>query len=358
MSRALFFALGVSCLLYNWGTAHATEPTPASLMDSGFTEVVVSVASLERGSLPYLETGGWEVLHRGSIPASRLRFLSLPADSEGEEMLLRNPGTERGFIRLVRFETDIPTVQIRPSAQSWDSGGIFDFNVRVKDIETSFEHLRSLGWIGYSEPVEFSFGPFVVKEALARGPDGMVLAMIERVQPPLDGWPHLRRMSRVFNATQVVRDFDRSLRFFRDQLGFQVYLSHEGASPKPGPNVLGLPYNLTAEIPRQVVILSPDGKNDGSVELLAFKGASGADFSARAVAPNHGILSLRFPVLDLEAFQTALEKAGVEVLMGPVQLDLAPYGEVTALAIRAPEGARMEFYETRSAAVRANPSRR
>ena len=43
--------------------------------------------------------------------------------------------------------------------------------------------------------------------------------------------------------------------FYIDKLGFKIYLEHKGASSKEGPNVLGLPHNLTTKIDREVYIL-------------------------------------------------------------------------------------------------------
>ncbi|MEM7583719.1 MAG: VOC family protein [Acidobacteriota bacterium] len=318
-------------------------PGVAELVD-GFKETAFAVQNLEGAITLYTEVAGWEVMHRGRADASVARFWRLPEDQVIEEALLRNPGTTEGYLRLVRFPGSPPKL-IRPGAQSWDTGGIFDVNVRVLDIHARLADLRRHGWRAYSEPVEFSFGPFVVREVLALGPDGLVLAMIERVQPPLEGWPNLRRMSRIFNATQVVRDFETSFAFYTETLGFKPYLEHEGASKAAGPNVLGLPHNLTTEIPRKVAILSPQGDNFGSIEILSFDGATGDDFAERAVPPHLGHLLMRFPVTDLDAYLALLKSRGVEPVSGPSTVDIAPYGQVPAFAIQAPEGAWLEFIQ-------------
>ena len=109
-------------------------------------------------------------------------------------MLIGNPGTERGYLRVVGLD-GVESELIRPAPHSWDTGGIFDVNVRVWEIEDRLEELRRQGWDAHSEVVRFTFGPFVVKEVLARGPDGVTIAMIERLEPPLEGWPHLKRLS-------------------------------------------------------------------------------------------------------------------------------------------------------------------
>ncbi len=311
----------------------------------GFQEAVCSVSDLEGTARVFQDVAGWEIVSRGRAGADQSRFWRLDAGQEVHEVLLRNPGETTGLLRLVAFP-GAQRQQIRSSAQPWDSGGIFDLNVRVRDIHRKFSELRERGWQFYSDPVRFQFGPFVVWEVLAKGPDGIVVAMVERVEPPLEGWPNLREMSHVFNSTQVVRDFERSRAFYLETLGFEVYLEHHGADATPGENVLGLPHNLAAEVPRRIIIMSPDGSNSGSVELIAFDGLTGADFAERAVPPNLGIVALRFPVADLGALVARLADRGVEPVAGPSQVRIEPYGEVGVMAIRSPEGAWLEFFES------------
>lgn len=315
-----------------------------AVMPEGFHEVVFSVSDLESAARFYQEAAGWDLVYLGTANSKLAESWGLPADQVIREALLKNPGTDRGFLRLVAFP-GAEQQQMRSNAQTWDTGGIFDVNVRVLDIHTKFQQLRDRGWQFYSDPIRFTFGPFVVWEVLAKGPDGVVFAMVERVQPPLEGWPHLRELSQIFNSTQIVADFDANLEFYRDKLGFKIYLEHEGPSKEAGPNVLGLPHNLATEITRKVVILSPDGTNSGSVELIAFDGLTGADFSELAAPPNLGILALRFPVDNLEAYRQRLAEHGVKPIKGPSTATIEPYGEVEIMTVRAPEGARLEFYQ-------------
>jgi catechol 2,3-dioxygenase-like lactoylglutathione lyase family enzyme len=97
----------------------------------------------------------------------------------------------------------------------------------------------------------------------------------------------------------------------------------------------------------------PAGINEGSVELLRFEGAEGRDVSSRAVPPNLGILMLRFPVGDIDAFAAHAASEGIEIVMPPLTVELAPYGVRKLLAVRGPGGAWIEFFEdtpTRAAA--------
>jgi len=256
---------------------------------------------------------------------------------------MRNRGSESGYLRLVQFR-GAEQRPIRSNDQSWDTGGIFDLNVRVKNLGQAAAQMEAAGWQGVTDPAQFRLGPFEVKEWLARGPDGVRLAMIERISPPLEGWPNLHQLSRVFNSTQIVRDIDAALSFYRDLLGFQVYLEHHGASEQAGPNVLGLPHNLAATITRHLYILHPQKGNEGSVEILSYDGATGADFAAHAKPPNRGMLMLRFPVQDARALARRLQAQGAQLEFGPVRVKLAPYGECQLFGLRAPEGAWLEFF--------------
>lgn len=314
-------------------------------LSAGYQEAVFSVSSLT-GYQSFLEsTAGWRVIAEGELPPPILHAWGLPEQAAARFVVMANPGTQRGFVRLVQF-TDVDQQQIRSNAQSWDTGGWFDVNTRVVDMATKFAQLQAAGWQATSDPVRFRFAQFEVIEWLARGPDGIVFAMIERVAPELEGWPQLREMSRLFNATQIVTDLPEARKFYERVLGFQPYLEYSSASAKEGPNVLGLPHNLADDIRRDIAILSPDGNNEGSIELLSFDGLTGADFSHRAIPPNLGIVMLRFPTDDLSALHKHLQASDVEIAFAPIRINLPPYGDVMLMAARGPDGVWLEFYQT------------
>ena len=311
----------------------------------GFRETVLSVEDVESWKRFFIDVAGWEVRHEGLADPSLTSHWELPASAVVTEALMANVGAMTGFVRLVSV-SGVERPVIRSNDQSWDTGGIFDLNVRVKDMALAQDALEAAGFQASTDPTEFTFGPFRVKEWIVRGPDGVRFALIERIEPVLEGWPDLKKISRVFNSTQVVADIDASLAFYRDLLGMEIYLENVGASAKEGPNTLALPYNLTTQIPRTVYILHPEGINEGSVEILSFDGATGRDFSSRAVPPNRGILGLRFPVSDWTGFLNHLAAKDIPIVAGPTDLELKPYGKVNIVAIQSPEGAWLEFFST------------
>lgn len=336
----LMLAAGALC-----ATTLRADDNEHPYITGGYREAVFSVSDLAAHTGFYRDVAGWEVLHEGPVPSELLQAYALPARVSAREVVLGNPGTERGFLRLVQFD-GADQVQIRSNAQTWDTGGIFDVNSRVADMSKKFAEFQARDWQAASDPVEFSFGPFVVREWLTRGPDGIVLALIERVQPPLEGWPQLRELSRLFNATQIVADAGEAKRFYVDKLGFEVYLEHTGASDEPEQNVFGLPHNVATDVPRTVYILHPTGTNEGSVEILAFDGAVGRDFSTRARPPNLGILTLRFPLADIDEFAAHVAAEDIEIAVPPTRMTIHPYGAVRLMAIRGPGGVWLEFFQS------------
>lgn len=309
----------------------------------GFSETVLIVSDINAAREFYQTVAGWEVINQDSVDNQLKTLWQLPKTANIEQLLLANKGTTTGFIRLIEI-SGVEQKVIRSNTQSWDVGGIFDINMRVSNMEKKFAELQKLGWTSATDPVQFTFGPFVVKEWIVKNADGIAFALIERIKPTLEGWPHLKEFSRVFNSTQVVEDIDNSLNFYQNVLGFKTYLKHRGASKEPGVNVLGLPHNITTQVERSVYILHPEGINEGSVEILQFHGATGRNVSELAKPPNIGIATLRFPVTNLDKLHQILQNNNIKV-QSRVKMALPPYGLVDILAIKSPDNTWLEFYQ-------------
>ena len=336
-----FLILPLISALLQYATPVTADSSPTI---HGWQEAVLSVRDIDSWVDVLEDVAGWELIHRGASSRAWMGAWDVDSQAVAEEALLANPGSNKGYIRLVSFAGTDQQL-IRSNAQTWETGGWFDVNARVLNLDRRFTELQQRGWSGYADPVKLHFGPFTVNEWLARGPDGIVFALIERIEPPLKGWPALRSISRLFNATTIVDDLEASLDFYLNGLGFKVYLEFDGSSQEAGPNVLGLPHNLTDKISRQVRIVHPQGVNDGSIELIKFDGATGRDFSTRARPPNLGILMLRFPVRNIDRLSRDLKERGVTIESQPYRLELPPYGDIRIMSIRGPDGEIIEFFE-------------
>lgn len=313
-----------------------------------FREAVVSVRDGEDVAEMLTEGFGW--LRRDGVDVGRpqMRVWRLPVSATARQWLLMAPGAENGYLRLVQFD-GVKQQLIRPFDQAWDTGGLFDVNVRTEDIDTLYTLLANEGWHAVTEPVHIRLAGFEQKQWFARSPDGLRISPVERVAAQeKPATPHARpsaRVSKAFNATQIVADLEAAIAFYRDVLGFELMVESFDTALDPGPNVFGLPYNLLKEMKLPFAALSADGSREGTLELIGFERAEGRHFAERAVPPNLGMLALRFPVTGLEALHGHLQQHGAEIITEPTVVTMPPFGLVQVMAVRGPEGLWLEFFE-------------
>jgi len=310
----------------------------------GFKEVVFSVRNLEKDKKMYADLGGWDIIHDTTVGRDQLDFWHLPSTATANSSLLKYPGRDFGLLRLISFKNVIQK-HIRSSSQSWDTGGIYDVDIRVNEIEKKIVDFQSYGWTGFCEYEEYHFHQFHVSEILMKGTEDIVFALIQRHAPTLEGFPNLKEMSHIFNSSQIVRDIEVAKDFYLNKLGWQIYMEDVSENSKAGPNVFGIPHNIYPDTRRKILILSPDGGNEGSVELVEIEGLTGRDFSQQCAPPNLGILMLRYPVENLEAYSVHLESKGVTIINKATTIDFAPYGKADMFSVQSPDGAWLEFYE-------------
>ncbi|HRX89009.1 MAG TPA: hypothetical protein P5528_06135, partial [Steroidobacteraceae bacterium] len=287
--------------------AWAADPPPAltaqslaAARDAGWHEAVVSTrwgAALEQF---FVEVAGYRVLWRGRADRSVSAFYGLPA-ADYPEVLIGDADGRPGLIRLIDFAAaDADAVAIRASAQAWDTGGFFSLMTRSNDTPAVWRAAQALGWTGYNEPVAFTFGTIELRNVILRGPDGVNVSVYERLSPRLPDELDLRRLRRPFNAMQTVRDIDRTRAFYVEVLGFEIVNAGEYFNPVPGPNNFGMPANIVAEYPLRYGIFAPRKDTPTAVETVELVGAEGRRLDAIATPPNRGIVSLRYPVGDLQ----------------------------------------------------------
>ena len=85
----------------------------------------------------------------------------------------------------------------------------------------------------------------------------------------------------------------------------------------------------------------------GSIAFSAYYGAEGSDYSARAHAPNLGIIAVRFAVNDADARLQGLKAKGVVPVYDPTDIGIQPYGAVSIFGVRDLNGILLEFFEPR-----------
>ena len=314
---------------------------------TGFQEAVISVGDLDAANETWQTVGGYEVLCDGPAEPGLAVFWGLPAETPMHHVVLRKGSGNRGLVRLVKIY-GVDQVQIRSSGMPWDHGGYFDLYVYVDDVETVFAQLRARGWQGYTDPVHYTLQAFDITESIMRGPNGESICLMQRNAPPYDkaaagsesgmSWP--------FNTALIVADYDANAHFFSDILGWKVHLSGTSTTPPPGLNPTAIPLNLASTVPRRFAAFANSETNrNGSLQILMAEGLTGRDFSDRAEPPNLGVLTTRVPIADVEALARDVAAKGYPIHVPVTALTLPPYGPVKMMALKAPNGARIELFE-------------
>ena len=139
---------------------------------------------------------------------------------------------------------------------------------------------------------------------------------------------------RVTHIGVCVSDPERSLRFYRDVLGFR-YLSELRVTGEPSDTLLQL-----EQVDLRAIYLERDGTR---IELLhyASPGHQGAD--APRPMNQLGLTHLSFRVADLEALLNDLRKAGVRIL-DRTHIDI-PAFQAAAIFITDPDGTLIELVQ-------------
>jgi catechol 2,3-dioxygenase-like lactoylglutathione lyase family enzyme len=169
------------------------------------------------------------------------------------------------------------------------------------------------------------------------------LSFIQRIAPPLQGWPELKHWGRASNAAVTVSDMAASRRFFGDILGMAKG-SATNTVGGDGPNVMGLPWDYARRAPVDIQGWSGGGGGDGSIELISMPGLLGRSHASRAHPPNFGIAALRIFSADALALAGRLKAAGAVVT--PVIDDrVPPLGPCRVFAVTGPDAVRLEVVQ-------------
>lgn len=323
----------------------------SSITDQPWQEVVISVRDLEGIEAFFTEIGKYDVLWRGFADKSEISFLGVSTEINenvtAESLLLGHKKFPTGQIRLIKFNNAGKQKPMRPGGHAWDSGCYFSLMVRMKNIEKIYEDAIELGWWTETPITPLDFGASKLKVVIFRGPQGIQIQGYERLSPSLpETIPDFDILSAPFNIMQMVRNRNHSFKFFTEKLGFHTfYHGKPYVSKKPKPMPIGIPANITTQSRYVASIVSPKPGEFGRMEMIETMDLKGYDFSKNCVAPNYGILSVRFPVRDIKTTKQLLLKRGVNIDHESSKIYIPKLGLLDALSINTPDGARIEFYK-------------
>lgn len=352
---ASVFALGLLASCASTQTAQvavtpAPDPLPSPIVTQPWIMATASVSDLDQTARFFREIGGYEVIYQGLLDASEIEALDLKDGSSGEVMTLRAPGSDAGYVRLIRFDDAGRKVPTRPGARAWDTGCFWSFMVRANDLEAIYDDAIAMGW-GTETPIApLSFNGSELNIVVFKGPDGLQVQAYERLnRPPPEGFTPFERLSRPFNIMQMTRDREAVRVLMEDVLGFnRFWYGPPYVEEEPVLMPLGIPQNLTTSVPYKAGIFSPPTQTlYGRMEYIEIDGLDGFDHAERCAAPNLGWLSVTYPVPSVETALETIEQRGWPIHQVPYETTRPSVGAVSVFAIKAPDGATIEFVERR-----------
>lgn len=312
--------------------------SPAQSADK-WQEAVLVVADGDVWHRFFTEVAGWRQRFCDAASNRELRRLGSRA-RQARECLYANRGDRRGWVRVIEVGP-LAAASARIGTMPWDTGGFFSLMFYGADLDRSYAAAAELGFDSVARPIFLSAGSSQLKNVVLEGPDGINIAIYQRLSPPLTAFPNMKQLSTAFNSMMMVSDVEAMEQFVEDVLDFDRVGSGNFVDPERGENNFGLPQNWADIVARRFSIYGPETDLDGRVELLKFIGLEG-----RAVNPgrefHRGILALRFPVDDLSA---ALEATDAKPIRSASRARLRPYGNIRIATFVSPEGGRFELME-------------
>jgi catechol 2,3-dioxygenase-like lactoylglutathione lyase family enzyme len=147
-------------------------------------------------------------------------------------------------------------------------------------------------------------------------------------------------LQRIVHANLVVQDLDRTLRFYRDLLGFKVAFAATTEDPKLA-EALGVKEGVRM---RWALIRLGDDENGPFLDVEQWqlpKGVAGPRSSCNDI----GIRRIAMQVADIEKAYKDLKGRGVEFLSSPQTVGIPEIGDFKLCCFRDPDGIVLELVQ-------------
>lgn len=309
---------------------------------SNIKEVIYSVGNLEKVKHFFCDYGGWDIVGAYKSDKELLDFWKLPKGTSASEILIQFDKHPTGLLRLVQY-SGVQQEYIRSSQKPYETGGIMDINLRVHNVQETFDDLREMGWHGLSDPLFQTMGPFQLYDVLMQGYDDIIVAITHRKVPKLELKDGFKLPTHIYNSSIVVKDLAKAQHFYKEVLGYTLLNEYE--VKKEGENMFGIPFNVIPTVTCKANIFSVDGTRDVIFQIIQFDGVTGKDFSKKAVPPNRGFLTYRVEVeTGIAEFYSHLQKKNAIIHQTLRTINIAPYGDCQAFAMIDPDGVWWTFF--------------
>ena len=324
------------CLMLALGAVPAMAQEEAPYVHEGISRVSASVFSLEESVNFFTKTMGLELVCEGDLDEQVCKALyDMPCAAK--YAMLKNAYQDT-LLQLIEF-AQTPTQTSREGYNSWDYG-YYDIAFRCADIQACFKDLTAQGYKFLCEPYSYTttWSGATVFEAVLQGPNGMPLALINKTEST----PEFEGMFRNFpDVVLVVDDIATADRFYTDVLGIQKGFDMEMEPGLVDPIVGTAGTDITTRIAMYVA----SGATP-VIEILSYSEEGRPMRLDGAMVPaKAGTFATAFRTEVFDEVMAKCDENGFPVVYGPLEMTLAPYGQIRTALISGPNGTFMEIFE-------------
>lgn len=242
---------------------------------------------------------GFSIAAKRSMSPESAQALYGLADS-AIEIVLKVEGASTGGLRLV--QTSLTT----PEFDAYARGG-HALDLYTTDMDASVAISRNAG-ATVGSIADFDFGPVHLRQAMATGPDGVMIVFVEiahRLPSILDEHPD-RLHSQLHSVVQAVDDLDAATAWWTDVVGLSLRNRFPINEPAV-PEFMGLP----RATPLAMSVLTDDDVAAPRYELLAYDGEPGGYHGTRPLRP--GGVRPAMTIDDLDGALHRIRASGADI---------------------------------------------
>ena len=291
------------------------------------------VADIDKSVAYYQDTMGLELLRRGESDPSKASPVGFPGAHLKSAFLSLGNGHNLELVQYVNPES-LDGGGFRPNDTGATHVAFFTKDVDGYVAEMSKRGLRFPGTVNH----RMQDGRAIRKVVYSQDPDGNWLEFIEPIleweaNPPPEGGP----LVAFFHTGFVVEDVEKSVEFYRDQLGLHLVRRVDNG-PAPGLSSSGI---QGAHLIGAFFSMG-EGHPGHQIELLQYLYPEGDDrrMDRHALGATH----LCFFVDDLDEFHSTMSDKGLRFLTAPIQIER---GDMVMKVVYSqdPDGNWLEFIE-------------
>jgi catechol 2,3-dioxygenase-like lactoylglutathione lyase family enzyme len=296
---------------------------------------VIVTTELARQLRLFVEALGHCVIADEALSAAQVAAVFGLRDRRARAVLLETPGTRIGAW-LVEFDPAEQTV-IRVGGVGYACDALKMIDFFTTDRPAAIARLKACGFEFVSEGADVDLpdgGRFI--EAHLRGPDGVMVAVIEPLNLPIGQFVTVteRLFSEMQSSSGPVGDFEPVRAFYEDVLGVPMGLRYEFQSDSFSKMVgttgtTRIRANNYGRVVEDAMLgIIHYGLPAGSFESLR----------ERARPPNRGLVGVRLDVTGLDALLARCVAAGVDLRVAPSTPGCAALGGGRSAVVVAPHG--------------------